>query len=230
MKTKNKLIIAFSALGVITLGGIIALIAVIASFNANVDTGGFNISYTAYDLDASVTASYYVGPDMTSEEFYNSIYASGDGSLFTTIQTSDGKSVMEFLGEDGKSETKDFSNTEISIGRKEAFYVKYTITNYSIRTNCVITGLCNFGENNKNASVYHYYYEPNGAPVDPWVEITAADPSLLTYLGSSLVIDYEGEYVDGLPVVLYYKIVATNPTKDMNFDGSFDFTLVGDPE
>lgn len=228
MKTKNKFIIACSILGTITLGGIIALIAVIAAFNTKVEGGGFKVSYTAYDLDASVYSAYYIGEDYDAQSFstyYGQLvdpYYSSPELSFTSIGG------LTFLGEDGKSETKSFEETDVTIGRKQACYLKYKIVNTSYRANCLISGVCNWGENNNNVSVYYYKYTGDAGYI--WQEITVDAPSLVGGATIDMIsnTDEESAYLNATTLV--YKIVATVPTKDMNFDASFDFTLVVDPE
>ena len=232
MKTKNKFIIACCSIGVIALGGIIALIAVIASFNAKVTGGGIRMSYTAYDIDASITAEYYVGADMTAQEFMIDGVIQIPDNAFTIIQTSDNKDLIEFLGEDGKSETKSFKDVDVTVGRKQAIYIKYTITNLSVRSTCLVSGICRFGENTKNASVYAYNleYVDNTPPNGFWSESTTEDPILKNYFEDTFTLNPVSTLGHYSVATLYIKIVPTVPTKDMTFDGSFDFTLVGDPE
>ena len=115
----------------ITVGIIVALIAVLAAFNAT-SSGGFTVTYTAANnVKATVTAEYYVGVHTNAE----------DATLFPfeTMKTADGEDSIVFTGEESEvSVTKQHVAKDININyvngtysNNSALYLRYTITNNS---------------------------------------------------------------------------------------------------
>lgn len=138
MTTKKKAIIALSAVGVLAVGVIVALVAVIAAFTANT-TGNFTVTYTAINVKATVTAGYYVNE---AEGTDVSAGLSPSDINFTTIQTTDNLDAMVFDGsEEGETTTKAFKNVgEVNIeeprgDQYSAIYLHYTIRNDSTTNN-----------------------------------------------------------------------------------------------
>lgn len=58
MKSKKRLIIAFSISATLIVGLTIALISVLAAFTATTSGGTFSVSYTAYHVNATITAAH----------------------------------------------------------------------------------------------------------------------------------------------------------------------------
>ena len=90
MKTKNKLIIAFSALGVVAVAAVIALVAVLAAGQQTV-TSSINVTYTATDVTGSATLTYKKGSDDWTTFSNNSVnFAASDDARTQNITLSDG--------------------------------------------------------------------------------------------------------------------------------------------
>lgn len=114
MNSKKKFIIAICSLGVVALSAIVALVAVIAAFNASTTDGGFNITYSAKNVKATVSAEYKVG-----------------ANEYTAIKTTEDANQIVFTGsETDATVSKSFKAIDsISLGKNEYVYIHYTITN-----------------------------------------------------------------------------------------------------
>ena len=114
MGTKKKFIIALISVSIIAVTLLASLIAVVASFNAKTTAGGFKVSYTAKNVQATIAAEYKVG----------------NGS-YTTIQTTDNLDMMTFSGsETAETTEKSFKALDnITLGNGESMYIHYIITN-----------------------------------------------------------------------------------------------------
>ena len=229
MTAKKKFIIAISSLASVAIAGVIALVVVIASFNANVTGGGFTINFTAYDIDATVTAGYYIGSRNTNDGLIQEVY----NATYTTIQTTDNEDVMTFVG-DNNSETKAFKTTNLNLGRDKALYIKYTVTNNRPSEDVAFSCVASFATTCQNASVY---VEDDGAyesrPQGVWFAVSNGSNLVASFRGdqSFILRDYsDNGFAVGSSYTMYIKICPTDQTKDFNFDGSFNMTLIGSDE
>ena len=57
MNTKKKFIVALSSLGIVTVGVLVSLVAVLAAFTTN-SLSGFQVSYTAVNVQAKISGTY----------------------------------------------------------------------------------------------------------------------------------------------------------------------------
>ena len=120
MKSKKRYVVAFWIAASMVVILAVAMVAVMAAFNATAN-GGFNISYTAINVNASVTAKYKKTTTV------------GSGS-YTTIKTSDDQDTMTFVaGEKGSggstSVTKNFKTTNVTMEKGKALIIHYQIKN-----------------------------------------------------------------------------------------------------
>lgn len=113
MSTKKKFIIALCAVSVVAVTLLASLIAVVASFNAKTTAGGFKVSYTAKNVNATIAAEYTKNDEAA-----------------TAIKTTEGENLITFSNEDIDEEvTKSFAETDLTIGKDDVIVLHYTITN-----------------------------------------------------------------------------------------------------
>lgn len=208
MTIKHRVIIGLSALGTLALAGIIALIAIMASFTAEVEGGGFSFTFTATRMDAEVEAGYFIS---TSTDVSDAAFTEFENATYTTIQTTDNENVMSFACLDGKAEAKSFKKPEIQLENGQVLCLRYKLIINSIGDNGYITeiyGQSTFSDSNSNVSVYF---------------------SVGRY-GLSLAYDGDSygpnQAIIGEPFYVYLKIFATEPTQNMYYDGTFSFTML----
>ena len=89
MNSKKKFIIAMCSLGVVALSAVIALVAVIAAFNASTTDGGFKITYSAKNVKATIAAEYKVMSDSEDTD-----------ATYTAIKTTEDANMITFTGEE----------------------------------------------------------------------------------------------------------------------------------
>lgn len=114
MKTKKKFIVALCSVSAVAVALLASLIIVFASFKTGTTDGGFDISYTAKNIKATIAAEYQIN-DATP----------------TTIQTTDNLDLITFTGDEEDEElTKSFKAVNnITIGKNDYVLIHYTITN-----------------------------------------------------------------------------------------------------
>ena len=199
MNSKKKFIIALSTLGVVALGAIVALIAVIAAFNATTE-GAFNVSYTAKNVQATVAAEYKVG-----------------AGTMQAIKASDGANVITFSNADeDEAVTKSFKSvpeTEdeaITIGKDEYMYIHYTITNTDTTgaTSFKVAAQSTLATNAENLTVVY----ANSENAETW------EADLSDVVGTDSV-------ENGTPLNIWVRISVTTKTKNASLTGNINFTL-----
>ena len=220
MTTKKKWIIAFSTLGVFTIAGIIALIAVLAAFTATTESG-FNVSFTTYGGSIRVDAGYYIDTNLGTDA---AALTEMKNATYTTIQTMDNEDVMEVWAEEESSgTTKSFKKPEVVLEQGQVLCIRYRVTLLgSDATYSEIYGTHTFSNDNENACVYI-----GGGSETAFKNITNSTSPFATV---------DGEYTLGWQPILmnigetfeiYIKIFAENQTRSMYYDGAFDFTVAG---
>ena len=176
VNSKKKFVIAICSLGVVALSAVIALVAVIAAFNAKTTDGGFQVSYIAKNVEATIAAEYKVG-----------------SGAYTAIKTTDDANMITFTGaETDATVTKSFKAVEdISLGKDDYMYIHYTITNtdtdggttFSVTSNSEVTTNTNLtieyatSENSDTwkttlAEVADVASVANGTPLNIYVRIS----------------------------------------------------------
>lgn len=137
MNSKKKFIILLASISLVAVASIIALVTVLASFNAKV-SGDINISYTASNVKATISASYGY-----TEEVGN------------VVKTSDGETQMVFTGEEDQETTaQNFEGITANFERdKTTIYVKYTIKNDNSSSSCKLTSNNTLSDSNNNVTI-----------------------------------------------------------------------------
>ena len=91
MNTKKKFIVALSSLGIVTVGVLVSLVAVLAAFTTN-SLSGFQVSYTAVNVQAKISGTYALNgtaaqtikANSGAAEFIEFGYADNDASGVAT--------------------------------------------------------------------------------------------------------------------------------------------------
>ena len=115
MNTKKKFIVALSSLGIVTVGVLVSLVAVLAAFTTN-SLSGFQVSYTAVNVQAKISGTYAL-----------------NGATAETITANEGAAqFIEFTYDDAEGTvTKNFDAIEDLTLAKEngSVVLHYTIEN-----------------------------------------------------------------------------------------------------
>lgn len=194
MSPKKKYILALSALGIVAVALIVAIVSVLAAFNATA-TNGIQVSYTAKNINATVTAGYATSTATT-------VPTSG----YTTI-TSGGATSITFSSADAdETVTKSFDDIgEVTLTQDDYLYIKYTIQNTGTTSNSeayiLVTVTTSF-TTNENLTI----------------EYSNGGTSWSTSLGNQYV-------ALGTTADIYIRITVTTKTESATLDGSFNFNL-----
>ena len=206
MNSKKKFIVAICSLGVVALGAIIALIAVIAAFNATT-TGGFKITYSAKNVKATVAASYKVMPRTTDtpQDYSYTVIKSGEGDSATDLIT--------FSDDDTDSEiTKSFNSVgSIALDKDEYMYIHYVITNTDTDTT--------------NGPAFNVIADTEITKSNMTVEYASSEGSTSWATSVDGLIPAAG-VKPGESIDIYVRIGVETLTSGASFDGSFNFQLV----
>lgn len=200
MKAKGKFIIAISAFGVIIVGLVVALVAVLASFNATAENG-LKVSYTATNVCATVTASYVIVDDLSQLPAQESGY--------NTIITSNGASSIIFDSNDSaESVTKNFDDIpEIELGKDQVFHFIYSITNNEAGNNAYA---------NINPTLTTSFSKNSNIKIE--YKIINWDEDWTTTLSPFTIKANEQFFIR-------VRIYVETKTQDANLDGTFNWTL-----
>lgn len=195
MSSKKKFIIALCSVAVVAVGALVALVAVLASFTATANSGNINISYTAINVKATISASYG--------------YTDATG---TVIKCGDAD-VMVFTGEESDATTsQNFAGVTYNFTRENNdIYLKYEITNDDTAANCSLALNPNLSAENVTVT-----YKVTGA-VEADMEDYGAFPSSVS------IAKKEGETASTCTVMV--RIHMDNATKDVTLSGSLQFIL-----
>ena len=210
MTIKHRVIIGLSALGTLALAGIIALIAIMASFTAEVEGGGFSFTFTATRMNVEVEAGYFIS---TSTDVTDAAFTEFENATYTTIQTTDNENVMSFKCADGATETKSFKKPEIQLENGQVLCLRYKLTISGIDGDQYYSefyGTNSYSDLNSNVSVYSSF---GGMSFS--FQYETGDIGMIGPLQA-----YVGE-----PFYVYLKIFATEPTQNMYYDGTFSFNM-----
>jgi len=208
MKSKKRYVIAFwiAATMVVALG--IGMVAVLAAFQGTASSG-FNISYTAINVNASITAKYKVS-------------SLGSGT-YTTIQTSDNKDAMTFASsESGDSTnhavTKSFKTVDVNMEKGKVFIIHYQIKNTASTTDTANEAFTvSITDNFKSLAEQHNltvkYCASESTTESNW-------KANLSDLGISSI-------TDGATANIYVKVSITDTTKPVSgvTNANFSFLL-----
>lgn len=203
MKTNKKLVISFSIIIGVLIGVVVSLAAVLASFQGSSE-GGFEISYSAKNVNAKVTAAYKQVDSTT----YN--FATNAGA-YTTIQSAANGNYIEFNSSDtNASVTKNFKKVEnIAMSKNDYIFINYTIQNTDAAatpTNIKVSVNTNFTSENL---VIEY----------------AASENATTWSSNITDVINETTVTTAAPLNLFVRIAIETKTQPASFNGSFNFTL-----
>lgn len=204
MKAKTKIIIAFTLVGVIALGALVALIVVVASFNATGDAG-FRVSYEALHVEAEVSMGYLVTSKDTNDP----------NSLTYTTATAGSDEKLTFSSSDqSKTVSKSFDMMdEIKLTKAEYLYLKYTFKHTGTATN---------SENYLNITLNNTFTELNNIKIDYFLynpTLTTANWWMTGVNGLTVTRDGDNE------CVLFARIYVDNILQDALLDGAFVFSM-----
>ena len=214
MKSKNKFIIALVLFGVVTIGAIAGIIAVVASFNANVESN-FKVSYTAQNVHATVSAGYVVSTTNSTTP---------QSLKYTAIKSGSAEQIEFNAGDEAEEVEKSFDGLNLDIKKNEYVYFKYTFTHTGDETNSMkflniaLTKDFTQFENltMEYASASNKYtstiFRPNYTSWNPEInELTAVR-------GEDNITD------------VYIRLYVTTKTKDAKLDGMLNWNLTGSEE
>ena len=207
MKAKKRYVIGFWIATSLVVALAIAMVAVIAAFNAT-GTSGFNISYTAINVNAEITAEYKV----------NSV---GSGS-YTTIQTSDNANKMTFTSSESgdttnHAVTKAFKTIDVSMVKDKDFIIHYCIKNTSSTTDSAneqfsVTITDNFKSLAEAHNLTVKYCTTESTTSSDW-------KANLSDLALSSV-------ADGATINIYVKVSITDSTKPVSDVSNANFSFL----
>ena len=204
MKSKKRYVIAFwiAASLVVALG--IGMVAVLAAFEATTSGGSFSVSYTAYHVNAEITAAYKEPNDAD----YTNLNVSGTSNSTMTFNSSD----------TGSPATKAFDNGPRDVKFTRSYKVmvlRYTVKNTgsaAIKINKTIV-------ENPKENVTIEYASSNGLSSIPTTDPTSWQTSANTALADGT------EIAAGKILVFYVQITLTSDTAPANYTGSYNFAL-----
>lgn len=205
MNSKKKWIIAICSLGVVALSAVIALVAVIAAFNATGDSA-FTITYSAKNVNAAITAEYARVADTTdvSTIQYTKLEVTGTTDTTMTFSASD----------DTEEVTKSFKATATGIGKTEYIYIHYTIANTDTTGETTFKLTCDTAiTTNKNLEIK--YASTNTADTVWGDSIADLGIDSVTYSEDGSTTQH-----------VWVRIAIANKTEGAQFDGAFKFNLV----
>lgn len=155
MKSRKKIVIGFSVLLGVLAVAIVSLSAVLAAFQAT-STGGFQVNYTAYNVNATITGQHKT----QSGGWADMLTANKDSANQNkTIEFG------EFTGFKDLNKTSDtFTATTLNMKKGELYWVRFAITNKSVNDpnttsdNIIFNGgIDNFDNlGNKNLRAYGF--------------------------------------------------------------------------
>lgn len=204
MKTNKKLVISFSIIIGVLIGVVVSLAAVLASFQGTSE-GGFEISYSAKNVNAKITAAYKQVDSTT----YN--YATNAGT-YTTIQSAANGDFIEFTAADtNASVTKNFKKVQnIAMAKNDYIFINYTIQNTdsaATPTNFTVSVNTNF-TTSENLKIEY-----------------AATENATTWSNNITDVINETTVSNAAPLNLFVRISIETKTQQASFNGTFNFTL-----
>lgn len=199
MSSKKKIAISLTALGLVLIAAVVAIVVVFAARNAKFG-GDFDGSYTAHHVNATITGAYKVGAEVTDEEGWTNL--TPDSLEFTKeIATGDEEATKTFNEVSG-----------IVLASTDNVIFKYTVVNTGdAGENFTIVG--NQTGTFDNLTVTYQY------------QINEEVAQSVSAVENSITIP--GQVESGQSITLYVIISITNPDSNASFDGSVNWTLQG---
>ena len=204
MKTNKKLVISFSIIIGVLIGVVVSLAAVLASFQGSSE-GGFEISYSAKNVNAKVTAAYKQVDSTTYDSATNP-------GAYTTIKSAADGDYIEFNSSDtNASVTKNFKKVEsIAMSKNDYIFINYTIQNTDASAN------------------------PTSFKVGVNTNFTTSENLKIEYAATENATSWSNNITDVInettvttaaPLNLFVRISIDTKTQPASFNGSFNFTL-----
>ena len=209
MKSKSKFIIALVLFGVVTIGAIAGIIAVVASFNANVESN-FKVSYTAQNVHATVSAGYVVS-DKDSRSPSNLTY--------TPIKAGSAEQIEFNAGDEAEEVEKSFDGLTLDIKKNQYVYFKYTFTHTGDETNSMKF---------LNIALTKDFTQFENLTMEYSMEITEhelTETSWNSEINELTAVRGEDNVTD-----VYIRMYVTTKTKDAKLDGMLNWILTGSEE
>jgi len=212
----KKFIISICTMSIVVILLVTFLLSFIFSFNGINIVEGFEVSYVAKNVQATILAEYKIGNI-------------NENTSYTTITTTDNESIMTFSGnETDKTMTKSFNRIEnLVMDRDDVMIIHYAITNTDTINNTSFNILFNSNiETSSNLSIKYTYVEnailPNSSSELDCNSVWFDNFDILNYEMGGIYDHVEvGKTMD-----LYIKIEVETKTKDALFDGQFNFELL----
>ena len=206
MKTKRKMIIAISALAMVILAGVVAVVAVLAAQNVTVKSN-LTIKYSVSDIAADVAVKYaVVKTDATSVSFGNAKTVNFDLDGFSSTGTEGFTEITTGLPTGGAGAEASYG--EVSIGKDECIILEFTFNN-----NTVSKG---FTATLKDLTT--------SSDVDIAYGTACSKPSDVDGTSKSNVTVAAGENASGKYYVKI-SIKEASKTKDVTYTTAFEWTL-----
>jgi len=194
MTQKKKMTLAIVALVAVLLIAVTSVVLIMAALNATVKSN-ITISYTAYNVDASVEATYQV----SGQEAV---------TIYTDAEKTD--SVLEFATSEASGIEKSFQPTEeIKIEAEDTVVIHYIIKNTDTTGNTDFKVSLNETVNQSENIKYEYCITTDATGeltyVDEWTDVEA-----VAY---------------NQPLHVFVRVSILEDTQNAKFDGSFSFKL-----
>ena len=214
MKSKSKFIIALVLFGVVAIGAIAGIIAVVASFNANVE-GNFKVSYTAQNVHATVSAGYVISETETSKP---------QGLTYTIINAGNDTQITFDAADEAEEVEKSFDGITLDIKSKQYIYFKYTFTHTGTEDNSMKF---------LNIALTKNFTQFENLTIEYAMESTrySASLGLGNYSSWNSEINELTAVRDETNTInVYIRMYVTAKTKDAKLDGMLNWTLTGSDE
>ncbi len=219
MTTKKKLLTALSMFALVAVVAAVSVGITFAALSGNVKST-FNITYTASNVEATVTAQYSLDGKRP-----NYLGSSGDASVGTLndMQAGESKEIkfeLATTNADAQTKTFDAITNKTFADQDSSIYIKFTFQNDSADYALKVTPTFTPKQENKNVTL-NYYWDETGA---------AALPSSTTTFVSGNIGDAEhviaAKTSAAVKHVLWIRVDITDNIKEATFSGDFGFTLV----
>ena len=212
MSLKKKLVITFSICGAIIIALSVALISVLEAFEATTSGGIFSVSYTAYNVNATVTATA----------------TSGSTTIILKDSANSANAFLKFSGSEAEGTTKTFADPSSGITLTKSIreaILCYAITNDNttatadskIKVTVTPTGVSTDGDISLSYKMY------NDQTSKPTPSGWATSPSAAWGTGDVRITAGKTLYFF-VRVALPDASTKPNPAQS-SFTGAFNFTL-----
>lgn len=200
MKAKKRWMIGFFVAASLVVAMGIGMVAILAAFQATTAGGNFSISYTAYHVNAEMTAGY-----------------KAPGSSSYTLLNVDGGTSTTMVFDEEESATKTFEDpAEIKFTRtNKTVVLRYTVKNTGT---AAIKVTKNITETTKTNVTIKY------ASVNGQSAIPTSDPTTFNDTANAALAD--GTSIAAGKIMCFYVQITLSSDADVaSFAGAYNFTL-----